>query len=156
MPKYELMYLLGSHVSETEVPNVSAQILKVINDNDGTNVQETRLGRKKLAYPIKKTRNGFYVVVSFEMPADKVNTLEAKIRSMNSSVIRHIIVNMEEHYRRLAKDKIAQAQIARRTPTDKPTPPKAETPEPAVKLQDIDEKTLDEKIEQALSEDLIK
>lgn len=158
MPRYELMYLLGSHVAETEVPNISALVLKAVNDNGGTNAQEVQLGKKKLAYPIKKTRNGYYVTVNFEMDANKINLLDAKIRSQNSSVIRYILINLEEHLQRQAKDKLEQAKIVRRIPTEKPTErPKTESPKtPAIKLEDIDEKTLDEKIEKALNEDLTK
>ncbi len=164
MPRYELMYLLGSHVAETEVPNVSALVLKAVNDNGGTQVVETQLGKKKLAYPIKKTRNGYYVVVNFEMDGKSINQFDAKIRSMDSSIIRYILINKEEHLDREQKDKALAIKIGRKIPPaespDKPKPkPKAKaehTPKPTIKLEDIDEKTLDEKIEKALSEDLTK
>ena len=158
MPRYELMYLLGSHVAETEVPNISALVLKSISDNGGTETQETQLGKKKLAYPIKKTRNGFYVTVDFNMETNKINLLDAKVRSMNSNIIRYILINLEEHIERQAKDKLEQAKIVRRVPAEKPLERvKTESPKPsAVKLEAIDEKTLDEKIEKALSEDLTK
>ncbi len=164
MPRYELMYLLGSHVAETEVPNVSALVLKAVSDNGGTQVVETQLGKKKLAYPIKKTRNGYYVVVNFEMSGTKINQLDAKIRSMDSSIIRYILINQEEHLERERKDKALAVKIGRKIPPaeteEKPkvrTKPKTESaPKPTIKLEDIDEKTLDEKIEKALSEDMTK
>lgn len=157
MPRYEFMYLLGSHVAETDVPGISSQVLKTVAELGASEVKETQLGKKKLAYPIKKTRNGFYVVVNFTMDAKNVNALDAKIRSMDSSIIRYLIVNLEEHLERLGKDKIEQSKITRRLPVavkpeEKPKSPKA----PQIKLEDIDEKTLDEKIEKALSEDLTK
>src|SRR3989338_6340674 len=105
MPRYELMYLLCSNVAETEVPALSAQLLQHIADLGGQNVQETNLGKKKLAYPIKKTRNGFYIVVNFEMDGKSLNSFDAKIRSMNSSIIRYLIVNLEEYALRMEKDK---------------------------------------------------
>lgn len=158
MPRYELMYLLGSHVAETEVPNISAQILKTIGDLGGAAVQETLLGKKKLAYPIKKTRNGFYVVVNFTMDAKGLNALDAKVRSLDVNIIRYLLVNLEEHLERIAKDKAE----ALKTPARKPVSAKAEIKpkaggsKPAIKLTDIDEKLLDEQIEKALSEDLTK
>ena len=152
MPRYELMYLLGSHVAETDVPALSAQVLKTLNDLGAENVQETQLGKKKLAYPIKKTRNGFYVVVDFSLNSRKVSEFDAKIRAMDTSIIRYIIVNLEEHLDRMAKDKVEQAKIVRKIPAEKAQEkPRTETPKPAIKLEDIDEK-----IEKALSEDLTK
>lgn len=158
MPRYELMYLLGSHVAESEVPGIASQILKAIDDFGGQQVRETHLGKKKLAYPIKKTRNGFYVVVNFEMLPAQIKNLDAKIHSMDSSIIRYLMINLEEHLKRQAKDKVEQAKLARRPGAEdigKPKP-RAAKPAPAIKLEDIDEKTLDEKIEKALSEDLTK
>ena len=157
MPRYELMYLLGSQVAETEVPTISAQVLKAVSDFSGTNVQETQLGKKKLAYPIKKTRNGFYVTVNFEMDTKNINGFDAKVRSMDNSIIRYIVINLEEHLGRMVKDKAEQAKIVRRPQVAKPEEkPRSETAKPAIKLEDIDEKMLDEKIEKALSEDLTK
>lgn len=152
------MYLLGSHVSETETPNITAQILKTLEELEATNVLEALLGKKKLAYPIKKTRNGYYVVVNFTMDPKNVHAFDAKIRSLDSSIIRYLIVNLEEHLERASKDKIEQSKITRRLPvekiTEKPKPESFKTPQ--IKFEDIDEKTLDEKIEKALSEDLTK
>lgn len=152
------MYLLGSHVAETEVPNISAQILKTIDDLGGQNVQETLLGKKKLAYPIKKTRNGFYVVVNFTIDAKNISALDAKIRSMDLSIIRYLLVNLEEHLERTAKDKTEALKTPARKPISARTEakPKGDGLKPAIKLVDIDEKLLDEQIEKALSEDLTK
>lgn len=154
MPRYELMYLLASQIAENEVPAISEQILKAIKDNEGTEITETQLGKKKLAYPIKKTRNGFYVVVNFVMSGSKLASLDAKIRSMDTSVIRYLITNQEQHQQRMAKDKIVQSKIVRKIPLEKIE--RVDSPKPSIKLEDIDEKMLDEKIDKALSEDSIK
>jgi small subunit ribosomal protein S6 len=159
MPQYELMYLLGSQVADNEVPAVSAQILKFIEDSGGSDIRETNLGKKKLAYPIKKTRNGYYVVVNFEIGSQKVAELDAKIRTQDSTIIRYMLVNLEEYLLRDKKDKIAQAKIIRR-PVEVPSPEApaktASAPKATPVLEEIDEKALDEKIEAALSEDITK
>ena len=160
MPQYELMYLLGSQIADTEVPAVTAQLLKFIEDFGGSEIKETQLGKKKLAYPIKKTRNGHYVVVEFVMDGQKVNDLEAKIRTQNS-VIRHLLVNLDEHLKRLEKDKVAQAKLSKRQLenqtagiTDAPVrKEKVAVTEPLV---EINQEDLDKKIEAALSEDITK
>jgi small subunit ribosomal protein S6 len=145
MPKYELMYILASTVSDDQVPGVTAGVLKFIEDFGGTNVEETQLGKKKLAYPIKKTRNGFYVVVQFDMEATKINAFEAKIRTQTGTIIRHIIIKLDEHLARMAKDAAVLASMpARKIPVEETatTAPKTEVP-------DI---VLDEQIEAALND----
>lgn len=161
MPQYELMYLLGSQIADTEVPTVTSQILKFIEDFGGSNIKETQLGKKKLAYPIKKTRNGHYIVVTFHMDSRKVNDLDAKLRTQENTVIRHLLVNLDEHLKRLEKDKIAQAKLSKRQ-QDFQTVNLAETPAKKEKvgttepLAEINQEDLDKKIEAALNEDLIK
>jgi len=157
MPQYELMYLLASTVADDEVPKISSQMLKSIEDLGGSEVKETLLGKKKLSFPIKRTRNGHYVVVNFSMPGTKVNELDAKIRTQDSTIIRYILVNLDEHLERQEKDRVAQSKIVRRIPVE----PALEAPTrkekiPAAPLIEINQEELDKKIEEALSEDLTK
>ncbi len=156
MPQYELMYLLGSHVADPEVPAISEQVKKFITDYGGTDIRETQLGKKKLAYPIKKTRNGFYVVVNFSMDAQKINEFDARIRAMDQSIIRYLIINLDEHLMRTAKDTLAASKIVRRIPPEVAAEQAEQIKTPAAPLVEIDDKALDERIEAALTEDLTK
>jgi small subunit ribosomal protein S6 len=149
MPKYELMYILASSVSDTDVPTVTNQVLQFIQDFGGQNVVENQLGKKKLAYPVKKTRNGYYTVVQFDMDGTKVNTFEAKIRTQTSTVIRHILVNLDEHISRSEKDTVAQTKMNQNRPPEAIAESTGQTtPPPAADVG------LDEKIEAALNEEI--
>ncbi|HYF05335.1 MAG TPA: 30S ribosomal protein S6, partial [Patescibacteria group bacterium] len=97
MPKYELMYLLGSHISDDQIPGITESVKKFLGEFGAENVEENQIGKKKLAYPIKKTRNGYYVVVTFDMTGSNINAFEAKVRSQSNNIIRHLIVNLDEH-----------------------------------------------------------
>ena len=173
MPRYELMYILASSVSDDQVPATAQTIEQYVTDNSGTEISHEQLGKKKLAYPIKKTRNGHYGVITFTAEGNGVNNLDAKIRTQKAKIIRHIIVNIDEHLERLEKDKEAQAKMNRNRPPEaiaadnsvqeepaaKPATkpvreaaaPKAEKPKTVVT-----EEVLDEEIEKALSEDITK
>lgn len=150
MPKYELMYIIGSQVSDDKIPEVTGEIKKYIESSGGLIEKHEELGKKKLAYPIKKTRNGYYVVVNFSAPAPKATEIEHKVRT-SLSIIRHLLVNLDEDLIRLEKDKKIQAKLKRLPP--KPEP-KEEIPSKAEKKIEID---LEAEIEKALkSEDLTK
>ena len=168
MPQYELMYLLGANVADPDVPQITEQVKKFVADFGGTEIEEQQLGKKKLAYPIGKTRNGYYVVVNFAMDGKKVNDLDAKIRTMDSTIIRYLLINQEEHLERTKKDAIVQAKMNKNR-TQQPAPataapaaqaetpaPKTETAPAVTQLEEIDEQALDKKIEEALSEDITK
>lgn len=174
MPQYELMYLLGAQVADDEVPKISESILKFAADFGGTDIKETQLGKKKLAYPIGKTRNGHYVVVNFTMDGKNINTFDAKIHTQGTQIIRYLIVNLDEHLARMEKDRIAQSKIVRKGPlaeeatigaplvskpiiVEKPAvKPVAKPKKETVVLAEINQEELDKKIEEALSEDLTK
>jgi small subunit ribosomal protein S6 len=151
MPKYELMYILSSAVSDNDVPTVVAEVDKYISQQGGTLLTQEMLGKKKLAYPIKKTRNGFYVVQTFNFEPRKLQEFDNKLRSIEA-VIRYLVVNVDEQERRMAKDrKVRDAMQANR----KPQMAAAADGTPAA--APISEAELEQKIEQALeSQDLTK
>lgn len=157
MPRYELMYILASSVSDDQVPEVTDQILQYVNDFGGQDAKQELLGKKKLAYPIKKTRNGHYGVIDFTMDGRKVADLDAKIRTQDATIIRYIIANMDEHYERLAKDREVQSKLNRTRPAeslaDDGVAPVKKTAKPAAP---VTEAQLDEEIEKALTEDITK
>jgi small subunit ribosomal protein S6 len=169
MPRYELMYILSSAVSDDQLPEVTGQILQYATDFGAENLQETQLGKKKLAYPVKKTRNGFYGVLDFSMDGKKINDFDAKIRTQDNIIIRYILVNMNEHYDRLAKDREIQTKMNRNRPAEMvaagneavgatPTASMAPTTQPkkTEPLKEINEADLDKEIEKALTEDITK
>jgi len=146
------MYILSSAVSDADVPPIADEVNKFLTDNQGTLLTNEMLGKKKLAYPIKKTRNGFYVLQTFNLEGRTLQALDNKLRSIDS-IIRYLVVNLEEQERRAIKDRAVQdkMKLARK-------PQKVEgavgATEPEVKLTDTE---LESKIEQALeSGDLAK
>jgi small subunit ribosomal protein S6 len=175
MPRYELMYILASSVSDDQIPQTTQGIEQFVVDNGGSEISHEELGKKKLAYPIKKTRNGHYGVITFTAEGKGVNALDAKLRTQKATIIRHIIVNIDEHLVRLEKDKEAQAKMNRNRPpeaiaADKAKEAEAATPsapatkparEPKAPKEDkpktvVTEEVLDEEIEKALNEDITK
>lgn len=150
MPKYELMYILSSAVSDNDVPAVVAEVDKYLSSQGGTLLTQEMLGKKKLAYPIKKTRNGFYVVQTFNMESRKLQDLDDKLRSIEA-IIRYLVINVDEQERRAAKDqKVREHMQANRKPQAAPAAEGA----PAAPISDTE---LEQKIEKALeSEDLTK
>ena len=145
------MYILSSAVSDNDVPTVSNEVDKFLTDAGGTVLAQEMLGKKKLAYPIKKTRNGFYVLETFNLEGAKLTSLDNKLRSMEP-IIRYLVVNIDDQERRAAKDKTIQDKMkAARKPQKVESTGAAE---PEVKLSETE---LEAKIEQALeSEDLAK
>jgi small subunit ribosomal protein S6 len=155
MPQYEMMYIVASTISDDQIPSVTDGILKLVTDLGGNVHNEEKMGKKKLAYPIKKTRNGFYDCLTFEIEPGKISELNTKVLT-TEGVIRHIIVNIDDRLARMQKDIAAQEKMNKnRAANTKDVPPVVATAEgaPAEEVP-LSEEALDEKIEKALSEDL--
>ena len=158
------MYILASSVSDDQVPATSDQVQQFVADFGGQNIQHSLLGKKKLAYPIKKTRNGHYGVITFDLEGKQLNPLDAKLRTQGNTIIRHLIVNLDEHLDRLEKDRVVQAKMNRSRPqeqidADRQENDQAPAPKPskpAKETKPVTAAELDEEIEKALSEDLTK
>ncbi|MBI2356078.1 MAG: 30S ribosomal protein S6 [Candidatus Doudnabacteria bacterium] len=149
MPKYELMYILSSAVSDNDAPQINSEVDKFIKDEGGTILTSELLGKKKLAYPIKKTRNGFYILQTFNFDSPKLAALDNKLRSLDS-IIRYLVVNVEELERRKAKDAAYKEKMK---PLRRPKP-EVKPAGPEIKLTETE---LEQKIAKALgSEDLTK
>jgi small subunit ribosomal protein S6 len=144
MPKYELMYILSSAVSDNDVPQISSEVDRFITDEGGKILTQEMLGKKKLAYPIKKTRNGFYVLETLDLDGTKLQALDNKLRSMEP-IIRYLVINVEDQERRAAKDRRIQEKMRASRKLPKP-----EVVGSQVKLSETE---LEEKIEQAIGSD---
>ena len=164
MPKYELMYIVASTVSDDQIPSVTDGVLSLIGELGGKVEREEKLGKKKLAYPIKKTRNGFYDVVVFDMPGSKLSDLDTKILH-TEGIVRHIVVNIEEMLERQAKDVIAQdnmnrarsasaAKMSEHPAEGHVAKPGEEAAAPVADAAPLSDEALDEKIEEALNVNL--
>jgi small subunit ribosomal protein S6 len=155
MPRYELMYIVASSVSDDQIPTVIDGVLNLIKGDGGTVVREEGLGKKKLAYPIEKTRNGFYDLVTFDIDGEKLNALSTKIQN-SEGIIRHLIVNTEEATKRAAKDIASQEKMNRNREERAKTAEANKVVEPTTAEAVASSENIDQKIEDALNEDLDK
>lgn len=150
MPKYELMYIIGNQISDNQIPQVTDEVKKFIEADGGIVEKHEELGKKKLAYPIRQMRNGYYVVVNFQAPAEKVSEIEHKIRT-SPNLVRHIVLSMDAALIRMEKDRKVQAKLFRPKELGgaKKSKPLAKKPEQKIQID------LDAEIEKALgAEDL--
>ena len=94
MNKYESVVIIGQDVTEEGIKSLIARFTDLINtDGKIDNVQE--VGRKKLAYEVKKNTEGYYVVFNFEAKPELIAELERNYR-ITDEVIKFITVKLED------------------------------------------------------------
>ncbi len=94
MRKYETMFIVRPDLEE-EKRNELLEKFKSIIASDGEVEEVNEIGLKKLAYEIKKLKEGYYVLIIFKANTDLPKELERNFR-ISDDVIRYLVVNLEE------------------------------------------------------------
>ncbi|OPA79027.1 30S ribosomal protein S6 [Paenibacillus selenitireducens] len=89
MRKYEVMYIIRTDI-EQEVVQAAVEKFQGIISNGGEITKHDVLGKRRLAYEIKKFRDGHYVLVNFTAEPAVVAELE-RVMKISDEVIRYLI-----------------------------------------------------------------
>lgn len=92
--QYELLYIVPAQFTEDELTPVKQKVREVIEKAGGKISLEDNLGKKKLAYPIKKMFQGYYLLNHFEMESSGIEAFEKDLR-LTDHVLRHMVVHYE-------------------------------------------------------------
>lgn len=90
MNKYESVVIISPSVEEQGIKALIAKFTDMINSN-GKLEQVEELGKKKLAYEIKKNSEGYYIVFNFEANPEFITELE-RVYRITDEVIKFIVV----------------------------------------------------------------
>jgi len=93
MNKYESVVIIDPSVEEEKVKELTKKFTDIIN-NDGKVEKVEELGRKQLAYEVKKNKEGYYVIINFEANPNIITELERNYRIIDE-VIKFITVKAE-------------------------------------------------------------
>ena len=94
MNKYESVIIINPSVDEEKEKALIKQYTDMIN-NDGKVEKVEELGKKKLAYEVKKNQEGIYVVFYFEANPELIAELERNYRIVDE-IIKFITIRVEE------------------------------------------------------------
>ena len=94
MRNYELLFILDPAMDEA-VRNQMIETVKGIINADGEAGEADLWGAKKLAYPINKKKDGFYVLIPFKASAELPKELDRRLK-ISDNCMRHIIVCQDE------------------------------------------------------------
>ena len=93
-PYYETMYILRPDIPEEEVDSHLKKYSEMLVET-GTEVLDSQMrGKRRLAYPIAKHKEGIYVQLSHQGNGQQVATLEKAMR-LSEDVIRYLTVKQE-------------------------------------------------------------
>ena len=94
MNKYESVIIVNSNLDDGKIKALVEKFSKLINEHGKVeDVQE--MGKKKLAYPIQKQEEGYYVVLNFEAEPAFIAELE-RVYRITDEILKFIVVRKED------------------------------------------------------------
>jgi len=94
MNKYELMFIINPALEDAKKDEVVETVKGIIAES-GEVTNTDVWGLRKLAYPIQKKTEGYYVVMQFNAAPELPKELDRRLR-ISDHCIRHIILTVEE------------------------------------------------------------
>jgi small subunit ribosomal protein S6 len=91
MSSYELVLIISPEVVDEEMPDFMTKLSELVNKVGGTVKEVNQWGRRKLAYPIKRSVEGNYVLTKVDIEPDLTRELEANLR-LSGKILRHLLV----------------------------------------------------------------
>lgn len=91
---YELTYILNAVLNDDQLEDLVARVDKFIEEHGGSIVDKNVWGSQRLAYPIEKKRNGYYVNLTFRSEGDVIVRLERAL-DINDNVLRYLTLKMD-------------------------------------------------------------
>jgi len=108
MRRYEQIYILQPSLNEDAINTVIENTNQIIKDTKGSIIFLDKWGMKKLAYPIKKESQGFYVFCDFAATPEAVAEIERKFR-IDDAILKYLSVKIADA---ISEEEIAAAQEA--------------------------------------------
>ena len=91
---YELTYIVNAVLNEDQIKSVVQRVTKLIDENDGEILAMDEWGNKRLAYPINKKRNGYYVNIHMNAPGGIIPRLERALE-IDDDILRYLTLRMD-------------------------------------------------------------
>lgn len=128
MPNYETVFILKPTLSSEKVDAVLAKAKGIITSNEGTVIFSDSMGKRRLAYPVKKYNEGSYYLFHFSSDGKVIAELENFFRT-SDSVIKYITLKIEKSSKKKKEKKKSES-------------PQPENQQPNKKEPENNEKTI--------------
>lgn len=125
---YEVMFIVRPDVVEEELDKLIAGFEATVTNGGGAIKSSEKMGRRKLAYTVRKFNDGNYVLLTISANGAVVHELERRLR-VTEPVIKFITVRIDEEEKRVAKAKAKRGVRNSNKPAPAPAPaPVVEAP----------------------------
>ncbi|HPD08064.1 MAG: 30S ribosomal protein S6 [Candidatus Pacebacteria bacterium] len=111
IPRYELLYIVSNKFTSEETEPIAQKVEDLITSNNGTIVYRENWGKRHMSYPIKGFQFGYYRLLEFDLPANKIEEINRYLR-LSNDILRHQIIKRQP--RTVEEILAAKEEIAKR------------------------------------------
>ena len=127
---YEIMFIVRPELPDEELDRIISQVEGVVTSTGGTVQKAEKWGRRRLAYDVKKCREGHYLLFTIESDPGTVREFERRLK-VSDQVVKFLTVRVDEELKRL--EKLRRKREKRAARRKAPAPAAAPAPaQPAV------------------------
>jgi len=128
---YEVMFIVRPDLTDEDVDKLISTLEGGVTQSGGTVKNVERMGKRRLAYMVRKFQDGIYVLLTLEAEGSALAELERRLR-VTEPVIKFISVRIDEEQKRLEKmKKLRESKVRNRPAAPAESAPAGEQP-PAV------------------------
>ena len=111
---YEIMFIVRPDVEEADLDKLIEGFSANVTNGGGEVKSVEKMGRRRLAYTVRKFNDGFYVLMVVAAQGSLIMEIERRLR-VSEQVIKFITVRMDEEEKRLAKVKALRDSKVKRS-----------------------------------------
>lgn len=105
---YEILFIADPNLGEPEVDALAALVQGYVEKEGGTLQKVEKWGKKRLAYEVRRHREGSYVLLVVEGAGEVVKEVERRLR-VTDGVIRFLTVRVDDELRKAERRKARRA-----------------------------------------------
>src|SRR5579872_7434670 len=120
---YELMFIVRPDMTEEDLDKLISTLQSVVPSSGGTVQKVEKMGKRRLAYAVRRFHDGLYVLMVVEGGGPVIHELERRLR-VTEPVIKFLTVRVDEEQKRL--DKIKKLRDAKKKVSAQQAPPAEE------------------------------
>src|SRR5437879_5089464 len=118
---YELMFIVRPDMADEDLEKLISNLESTVASVSINSID--RMGKRRLAYMVRKFREGLYILMTIEGAGTVVHELERRLR-VTEPVIKFLTVRVDEEQKRL--DKIKKLRDAKKKVSAQPAAPAEE------------------------------
>lgn len=116
MRRYETIYIARPGSGEKEIESITERTTQTITSKDGSIVTVDNWGIKKLAYPIKKEQQGYYVYIEYAGLPEAVSEIERLFR-IDDKILKYLTVKTQDVFSHIPSDDKPEESEESESPT---------------------------------------